>query len=948
MAIYYADGVRATTVEIEGIPELNERDVEQIWCVVNHGNDKILVGCIYRPPNSDMVKTKRVIETLKAAKKAVKTIGCSAMCVYGDFNFPHIRYESLDVDGGTATLGYLVSETAGGKQQDALFLEELEEQHLQQLVTFPTFRNSDKEEAKNTLDLIISDDPSRIYAIESEAPLGRTPKGRHHVVLTWSIATNGVAKPPPSKPRFIWSTANWAGISESFSEVNWEERLKSLNPDECYEEFLKVYHSACTASIETTSAPIKPAEQETPWMDSTIRASINNKRAAYERYRASGKKSRHQLKKEYKAACKEMRLRLRLGIECFELDLVEQMSRNGKDFHAYVNRQQADPDRIHALKDTNNNLCTESKEIGRILNDGFHEVFTREPNDIPMPPFEKRAKKDLESSADELYNLKDVTDRLAALNSDKSMGPDGVHPRVLKECAASIAIPLTAIFKRSHKDGRAPTQFKRANITPIFKKGCRATASNYRPISLTSVPCKIQEGILHDAIFEHLNREGLLAPEQHGFLPKKSCVTNLLECYEIMCDAMAKGIPIDVIYLDFCKAFDIVPHMRLLHKLKAYGIGGKLLDWITDWLTTREQRVVFDGNESEWKKVLSGVPQGSVLGPLLFVIFINDLAESLHNKLRMYADDSKILGKAGSAEDRKRLQEDIDKCVEWSHTWLMKFNIAKCKVMHVGRGKKKSSQEYTMSNEQGTRKTLEITRVERDLGVLVSDNLKFGPQCKAAAAKAMWKFGVLKKVFSSRSRRLWTVLWKAHIRPHLEHAIQAWSPYLDKDIHVLERVQRRVTKHMDGMKGLSYEDRLHELNKECDQLRQSKWTTLEERRLRGDLIFTYQVYRQKELIDKADPELIKVTPFVNLDWRWAKPCVGPASSVRANNNIHVNPATFKNCDQRSHFLTSRVDAPLRALPASIMRKPTVNGFKNAYDKFAWGEEDEEVESAPPE
>ena len=649
-------------------------------------------------------------------------------------------------------------------------------------------------------------------------------------------------------------------------------------------------------------------------MNPDMRAAIRNKRSAYARLRAAGKPSKSQLRREYKAACKLVSQSVKDAVEAFETKMVDEMKRNGKDFHAYVNSQQAVPERIHALKDPiSGELHTGGKDICRILNDTFHAVFTIEPpvTTSPLPSFKDRTSKVLDVSANELYDKYTVWSRLEKLDVYKSVGPDGIHPRVLKECAMELAVPLTAIYRRSHVDGRAPKLFKQANVVPIFKKGCRATASNYRPISLTSVPCKVQESIIHDAILTHLKNENLIAPEQHGFLPRKSCTTNLLECYEIMSEAMARGVPIDVIYLDFCKAFDIVPHLRLLHKLKAYGVGGQLLKWITDWLTTRKQRVVFGENVAEWKDVLSGVPQGSVLGPLLFVIFINDLVESLHNKMNMYADDSKILGKAGSAEDCKRLQEDIDKCVKWARTWLMKFNTAKCKVMHVGKGKKKSTHAYTMPDGAGITHTLEVTRVERDLGVLVSDDLQFGPQCKAAAAAANWKFGVLKKVFSSRSRRLWSMLWKAHIRPHLEHAIQAWSPHHVSDIHILERVQRRLTKHMDGMKGLSYEQRLDELG----------WTTLERRRRRGDLIFTYQALHERAI--------------VNLDWRWAQPLSqieGPASAVRSN-GVRVNPPIYKACKQRSHFLTSRVDAPLRALPDGLMRKPTVNAFKNAFDKI---------------
>ncbi len=426
-----------------------------------------------------------------------------------------------------------------------------------------------------------------------------------------------------------------------------------------------------------------------------------------------------------------------------------------------------------------------------------------------------------------------------------------------------------------------------------------------------SVTCKVQETIQHRAILKHLIDKELIVADQHGFLPGKSCTTNLLEAYEILCDALERGDPVDVIFTDFCKAFDTVPHERLLHKLRAYGIRGQLLAWIRDWLTSRWQRVVLGEETTEWRRVMSGVPQGSVLGPLLFVLFINDLRDELRFEMRMYADDTKILGVIKNQADHALLQVDIDACRQWAKTWLMGFNIDKCKVMHVGRAGAKSTHTYTMTDSKtGVTEALKVTQVERDLGVLVSDDLTFSAQCRAAAAKANWKLGVFKKTIASRSVRIWQVLYKTHIRPHLEHAIQAWSPYLQGDIDVLERVQKRVAKHIaiPNSRDMDYGER-------CAYL---EWQQLTERRVRGDLIFTYQ-----HLHGNA---------HLKLDWPWVAPLSnidGPAASVRANDR-RLAPPIYR-LPQREKFLTSRVAAPLRRLPAGMMAVSSVNAFKNAYD-----------------
>ena len=228
--------------------------------------------------------------------------------------------------------------------------------------------------------------------------------------------------------------------------------------------------------------------------------------------------------------------------------------------------------------------------------------------------------------------------------------------------------------------------------------------------------------------------------------------------------------------------------------------------------------------------------------------------------------------------------------------------------MHVGKTKSRSAHTYYMRDDDGAMRSLEETTVERDLGVLVSNDLKLGAQCKAAAAKANWKLGVFKKAFASRDPRLWELLWKTHIRPLLEHGMQAWSPYLEKDIAVLERVQQRVTKLISGLGKLTYTERLKKLG----------WTTLKERRTRGDLIFTYQ-----HLKGNAEADLIwpLATPLTQLD--------GPAGGLRSN-PTRLSP-NIANTQQRENFLTSRVAAPLRDLPSDIMSFKHVNELKNAYD-----------------
>ena len=244
-----------------------------------------------------------------------------------------------------------------------------------------------------------------------------------------------------------------------------------------------------------------------------------------------------------------------------------------------------------------------------------------------------------------------VRNKLLALNPNKSQGPDKISPRVLKEVAEEISTPLCLLFNRSLEQGILPDDWKSAEVTAIFKKGSKSVTGNYRPVSLTCIACKILEGIIRDVIVAHFNDNGLYSECQHGFRKKRSCVTQLLEVMEDLTSLIDNNQDIDILYLDFRKAFDTVPHERLLLKLAAYGISGALADWIRNFLKDRIQYVRVGSDKSNTSKVLSGIPQGSILGPVLFTIFINDLPDSVLSTCKIFADDTKLYNKVSNSND---------------------------------------------------------------------------------------------------------------------------------------------------------------------------------------------------------------------------------------------------------------------------------------------------------
>jgi len=255
----------------------------------------------------------------------------------------------------------------------------------------------------------------------------------------------------------------------------------------------------------------------------------------------------------------------------------------------------------------------------------------------------------------------DVQTKLSALDPGKSPGPDNIYPLLLKSCAATLAHPLTILFNKSLSQGTVPSSWKMANVTPIHKKGSKRNPDNYRPISLTSILSKVLERFVKEAMITHMSENHLFSEAQHGFRSRRCCTLQLLEAMEMWTRAVDEGLPIDIIYMDFKKAFDSVPHRRLIAKLHAYGFRGELLQWLTDFLRDRKQRVRIGDSFSHWIDILSGVPQGSVLGPILFLIFINDLPDALQQCVKLFADDTKLFGIVSTPEEFHHLKMIFNK-----------------------------------------------------------------------------------------------------------------------------------------------------------------------------------------------------------------------------------------------------------------------------------------------
>ena len=463
------------------------------------------------------------------------------------------------------------------------------------------------------------------------------------------------------------------------------------------------------------------------------------------------------------------------------------------------------------------------------MNEQFHAAYTREDTsalpDKGKSPYP--AMKRIQVHKDGVLKL------LKDLKPHKASGPDGIPTRILILAADQLAPVLTAIFQSSLDVGELPTEWKDALISPIYKKGDRCSAANYRPVSLTCVVCKILEHIIHSSVMKHLDKFDIITDKQHGFRRRRSCETQLIATIEGIASKLRTcKDQVDIILLDFAKAFDKVPHIRLLHKLDYYGIRGGTLSWIKEFLSGRSQQVVLEGQKSSQKEVLSGVPQGTVLGPLLFLAFINDLPDVVKTSdARLFADDCLLYRHIRNDKDSADLQNDLTALEDWETKWQMRFHPEKCTVIRVCTNKSlRKNTSYKLHDH-----VLDVVDCNKYLGVNISEDLNWKKHVDYTAAKASRTLGFLRRNLRDCSKEVRSSAFNAMVQPTLDYASTAWDPHTKEDINTLDKVQRRGARFVCN----NYTDR----TPGCvtAMLNNLEWIPLSTRRYHQRLIMLYKI-----------------------------------------------------------------------------------------------------------
>ena len=841
------------------------------WCWVTPESGKnVLVGCIYRSPSSLITNNDNFLKLINHANDVA---GNNRLLILGDFNVPNIDWQNYSTKPGARKIEKDFLETVTGNSMY---------QHVKENTRI-------RGPQRSILDLALTKEEEDIKNVKILDPIGKSDHG----IVKGDLICKWKSKAIPRKIK-AYRKGNYGNMKDALSQTQWRSEYAYMSGAECIKHLMKNYEK-----LENEAVPmIMPRDYNEPWMNARLMKLWKKKRNSWTRVQEKYSKNSW---KRYRRDRDKLSSNIRKEKRLHEGRIAKNARVNKKAFFKYVNSKLTVRPEITALRKSDNTIVEEDKDIVEVQVDYFSTVYT-EYRGEQMPEMQNMTENELTNIE---ITTEMVEEKLMNLNENKSSGSDIFHPYVLKETAKEMSEPLAIIYQKLLNEGVCPDEWKSANVTPIHKKGDKTDPSNYRPVSLTSQVCKVLESIIVDKVTKHLTDNDLLNDAQHGFRAGRSCLTNLLETLEQWTEIIDEGDAIDVAYLDFRKAFDLVSHEHLIYKLSKYGIKGNLLEWIKDFLKDRTQRVVIRGTASSPRKVTSGVPQGSVLGPLLFLIFINDLPLGLLSTLSLFADDSKLFSrivrnKKGMKNVMENgnvtLQNDLNAVLEWANKWKMEFNVDKCKIMHLGHNNPKAT--YSMGGSN-----LQETEEERDLGVIIDNKLDFGSHIRSIVGKANKVLGMIKVSFSCLNIPMMYNLYTALVRPLLEYCVQVWSPYKKKYINLIEKVQRRATRMVPSLRKLKYNQRLKKM----------KLPRLYDRRVRGDMIETYKILSGKEKLNER--RLFKRSTFK-----------GRYHSMKLYKE-------YSRLNLRKNWFSQRVVQKWNSLTKDEVEAKKTSDFKAQYDKL---------------
>ena len=868
-------------------------DCIQLICLYSKVENLAIVT-IYRQPDDSYhghpSKPADFKIPLNRVKNVLLSINPSPDIIFGgDFNLPHASWPS-----GLPTVGATTDEKLMLNQLNEL----CNDLFMTQLVSGSTHKDG------NTLDLVFVNNSSLVNDCLTIPVLLSTS---HHQIV--QLSTTYKVNPVPvtseerpeltsfNKLNFFSKDTNWDALLQEMMELDWVNQFNNLGPEEILENFYANCYSICSKYVpERTRKDDKKNSKVFRYRRSLTK---RRRRIVKRLLKVTSPATRSRLSDELLQIEKDLQKSYKNSHAFAEEKAIKAIKANPKFFFAYVKKKAKVKAKVGPLLGLDGKLTANNKEMAEILAQQYTKVFSKPETDVPQHESDRRLKSIL---SDIKFDTIDMIKSIDELKENSAAGPDGFPAILLKKCKSALASPLTLLWRKCIKESTVPANLKQSLITPIHKGDSRSTPANYRPVALTSHIIKIFEKILRKHIVEHMDKNDLFNPNQHGFRSGRSCLSQLLEQYDEILNILDTGDNADVVYLDFAKAFDKVDHAIVLNKIKQLGISGSVYNWLESFLTNRFQTVMVDGVKSIQHPVVSGVPQGSVLGPLIFLILIGDIdADTENASIKSFADDTRATKAMKTILDAILLQMDLDKIYDWTRNSNMMLNDVKFELLRYGPDPALKESIYTTPTGEPITTKNEV----KDLGVIMSDDCLFQKQIDRMIEKAKNTISWIFRSFQTRNKNAMLTLYKSLIIPILEYCSVLWCPLKVGLIQKLEAIQwsylRKVSSTRDYW--------------EC--LKESKMYSLQRRRERYRIIYVWKILEQ--MVPNINNKLT-----VKINARSGRLCAIPAA--RGNNKFSkIYEASFPVHGAKL----------FNALPKHLrdMQNVPLEKFKRALDKY---------------
>lgn len=696
-------------------------------------------------------------------------------------------------------------------------------------ITFNDFTqfNHVSNENNKILDLLLCNS-QRIRVRECVQPIRQTDK--YHPALEIEFQVQAEAPKVKGKPkRFNFYKGDYQALNDSLGSIDWRAKLGHCDS---VNEMLSVFYNDVYECMKSHIPETKSCKGSYPiWFSPQLIYMLKQKSKRHKKYKKFG----NPLDKiEFEYLRNDISKMIK---ECYKnyIDSIERkIKENSKYFWTHVKNLRKNSSSYPSTMTLNNTIISDPESIPDLFATHFSSVFEVDDDSVNTTDdvgisMDNTERLDLIDSFE--FDPIEIEKKLKKLDITKSVGPDNIHPLLLVNCARNFALPLSLLYNQSLKTGTFPDAWKQARVVPIYKSGKRECVANYRPVSILSTISKVFESMIHSVLYRHIHK--YLISDQYGFVKNRSTNTNLVLFASELMESVDQGFQVDAVYTDFSKAFDKVNHRILLRKLYTFGLSGNLLEWCDSYLKNRPSQVVIDGVQSTPFIALSGVPQGSVLGPLFFNIFINDIAKVIkHSKIYMFADDLKLTKIVSSDEESKNLQKDIDGLQEWCNKNKMYLNGKKCKHIKFTKKRNKMVTEYSVAGS----KLEEVTTI-RDLGVTMDCQLRFTDHIDNIVKNANKSLGfILRSSKGFKNPSTVILLYNSYVRSQLEYCSSVWNPNYNIHINRIEKVQKKFIRSVAYKFGVS-----NRLKTYIERLQHFRLHSLSKRRAILDMSYLHKL-----------------------------------------------------------------------------------------------------------